>query len=177
MSAHESHPTQERREVAWGNFNLCSPFAHSTIPEGKSGTTCSLNPPDLPRIRVHLLGGSKFEMNIIFNAQKKKKIKNQSIKLLFKEGETGVLHGIAVLFISTILSNKGQYKYMQQKRSKHGKCLIVQFWQFDLQCDCCFIQCQAFRSLYRSFKVFSPFLAMAEVAQDVGKVIVQMGTT
>ena len=115
-------------------------------------------------------------MNVIFNAQKKKKIKNQSIKLLFKEGETGILHGIAMLFISTILSNKGQYKYMQQKRSKHGKCLIVQFRQFDLQCDCCFIQCQAFRSLYRSFKVFSPFLAMAEVAQDVGKVIVQMGT-
>ena len=28
--------------------------------------------------------------------------------LLFKEGETEVLHGIAELFISTILSNKGQ---------------------------------------------------------------------
>ena len=60
-----------------------------------------------------------------------------------------------------------------QVKDKHSKCgkWLHNFWQLIYDVISVASICRAFRSLYWSLKVFSYFLAMAEVVQDVGEVI------
>ena len=80
-----------------------------------------------------------------------------------------ILHGSSVPFICALLSNTGRNN--MQHKTHVSMVQVRNFWQLIYNVIVVVYNDRAFRSLYRSMEVFSSFLTMVEVAQDVGGVI------